>query len=202
MQKMRKFYRSVIVVVFAGIPALTTAQSSSPTLAFGVTGGINISSLSFSQAGNVDSKSGFFVGGFLRETLNDMWAFQGELHYTMKGAKGAAEQVSLNYVELPLLLRAYLSSAATRPFVEFGPALSLRAGCSFTAAGSSSSTSCTAADSVKSFDAGIAGGGGIEIPFGSSSVEIGVRYTFGVMDISYGYGTKNRNLQFVAGFRF
>jgi hypothetical protein len=200
----------VIVVAMLLVPlAQGSAQTAGSSLSFGLTGAVNFATLGGDDVSGAESKVGFALGGFLRKTMSDTWAFQGELHYSMKGAQetnnGVTGKLNLNYIEMPLLFRAYAGGASTtRPFIEFGPALALKAGCTLSAeSGSTSgSVSCTEFGEIKTFDAGLTGGAGFEFPVGTSKLALGARYTYGLLDIGNGASAQNRNLQIVLGIRF
>jgi hypothetical protein len=189
--------------------AQVTAQGSKSDLSFGLVGALNIATIGGDDAGGAESKIGFAIGAFLRKQINQTWAFQGEAEYSMKGTQfsggGATAKLNLNYIEVPLLFRASANPGeSTRPFIEFGPALALKAGCTVSAeSGSvSGSVSCSSLGEVKSFDAGLMGGAGFEFPVGSNSLSLGARYNLGLIELGDGASVKNRNLQIVLGLRF
>ncbi|MGH7668714.1 MAG: porin family protein [Gemmatimonadaceae bacterium] len=190
------------------IPVAAHAQLPLPHPSFGLVGALNVASFGGSDASGLDSKVGFSLGGFVRIPMAPMWSFQPELEYAGKGAKasGGSGTIDLSYVEMPLLFRvASPSSPAGQLFGEFGPALAFKVDCTISASsgGVSASESCADAGSdAKSFDVGGMVGAGYEFPMGSHALSIGVRYNYGLVELSSGSDTKNRNLQFVAGLRF
>ena len=186
------------------------AQGNSERLSFGLIGGLNLSTINGDFTQLAENRAGFSVGGFLRKPISGVLDFQIEGQYSVKGTKfsglGATATLNLSYFEIPVLLRASAkSNDSFHPFVEGGGAVGLNSSCSFSAGvGSfSGSLSCSGSGaSVKSFDAGLVGGAGIEIPVGTNAVGIGVRYTFGLVSVFDQGSIKNRNLQFLASIRF
>jgi hypothetical protein len=76
----------------------------------GIKGGIDVSSLMTDDAESSNLKLGINGGIFLRIAITDLFSFQPELIYTMKGGKleynnfaSGTVKMSLNYTELPLL---------------------------------------------------------------------------------------------------
>lgn len=190
-------------------PAPGRAQPPTRALSLGLTGAVNLATVGGDDAAGAESKAGLAIGAFLRKPMGDNWAFQGEVQYSLKGAKvsdnGLGGKLNLAYIELPLLFRAFAGGgSSTRPFVEFGPSLALKTGCTVSVQGGSvtGSVSCSEFGEVKAFDAGLAGGGGFEFPVGTNTLALGVRYTHGLVDIGDGASVQNRNLQFLLGIRF
>jgi hypothetical protein len=206
--------RRTVMGVFVLVGVLVTpqaieAQAVGSGLSFGVIGGVNFSTLSGDDISGNQSKVGFTIGGFLRKSLSASWVFQSELLYVAKGTEmivnGVTGKVNLNYLELPLLVRGFAGPAtALRPFLELGPALSLKTGCTVSAQNGSitQAASCSNFGEVKSFDAGLIVGAGFETALGNSTVGVGVRYNFGLLDIRTGSTATNRNLQVLASIRF
>jgi hypothetical protein len=203
-----RFRALLLMTVFVPL-SQARPQGSSTALSYGLMGAINSSTFGGSDATGASQKIGFAIGGFVRKDINDTWAFQGELEYTMKGAKqtvGAGTfKAEIDYVEIPLLFRASASRGEMgRPFLEFGPALAFKAGCTLSAESGTVSVSapCGSGSSIKSFDFGAMAGVGYEFSVGGSKLAIGARYNLGLLDMADNSNAKNRNLQGVVGFRF
>jgi len=87
--------------------AQNTRQNNSR---LGIKGGINVSNLLAEDAESGSIKLGINSGIFLRVAVNDLFSFQPELIYTMKGGKlsytnlvNGEVKMALNYLEVPLL---------------------------------------------------------------------------------------------------
>lgn len=76
----------------------------------GIKGGFNVTNLIANDAESSNIKLGINGGVFLRVAITDLFSFQPELIYTMKGGKleynnfvNGTAKLSLNYLEVPLL---------------------------------------------------------------------------------------------------
>lgn len=211
---MRTHVASVLSGLALMMPVAARAQSPLPHPSFGVIGAVNLSTVGGNDVSGVDNKVGFSLGGFVRIPMSPMWSFQPELEYAAKGYKvndnpggtPLTGTFDLKYVEMPLLFRVAAPSTPSGQFYgEFGPALAAKVDCTIsgTSGGLSMSSSCdNFGVNVKSFDVGAMFGAGYEFPMGSHALSIGVRYNYGLVQLTDGKDIKNRNLQFVAGLRF
>jgi hypothetical protein len=141
-----------------------------------------------------------------------MWTFVGEGHWTMKGVKGKDSGVDLSakltYFEVPVLLRGMSATGGVKPFVEFGPVIAFKLSCDIEAKSGTTSfnTDCDAVGGkVKTTDYGLLGGAGLEWTAMGRPWTLSARYNLGLQNLNdEGSDTdaKNRNIQFLLGFRF
>ena len=94
---------------------------------YGVRMGINISSLSGNKE-TLSTKTGFNIGGVIGLRLSDTTPIflESGLYYTQRGAKSGKAEVNLNYLEVPVLIKAGFNvtdDIAVLPFI--GPYFSL-----------------------------------------------------------------------------
>lgn len=157
---------------------------------------------------NADKKMlmGFAFGGFLTFNLSPTIALQPEVLYSMKGFKVTVEGVdvdmTLNYLEIPVLLKARFGNSTTRPSLFAGPALGILLSSKAEASGFSVDTD----DLWKTTDFGIVFGGGVDFPAGQGTMMFDARYTLGLtqtpdsgpVDIDI----KNTNISFMLGYGF
>ncbi|MHB1863775.1 MAG: porin family protein [Gemmatimonadaceae bacterium] len=194
------------------VPAGLRAQVPAAHPSFGVLGALNLSTFGGSGTTGMENKVGYTAGGFVRIPVSPAWSFQPELDYTTKGVKFTFDSnlgtyvstQTLPYVEMPLLLRVDGNSAGgIGLFAEFGPALAARVGCSTSLRGGGQSLSgpCAGFSQMRTFDVGAMAGGGIDLPLLGHMMTLGVRYNYGLSAIAGGSSVKNRNLQFLAGWR-
>jgi hypothetical protein len=120
--------------------------------------------------------------------ITDVLSVQPELLYAMGGAKvnflGFGGEIKINYVEIPILLRANArSGASARPFLVVGPALGFVTSAKQSVEGFGEED---IKDDVDGFNFGFAVGGGVE--FGIASVE--ARYTFGLTAFAILFGVR------------
>ena len=88
-------------VLLAASAATANAQG------FGVTAGATFSKISGSDVSGAESKTGFAGGVFYEFKASEMLVIRPELLYIMKGsgASGTDETLSLDYIQLPILVK-------------------------------------------------------------------------------------------------
>lgn len=135
-------------------------------------------------------RTGFIGGGFVRIPVTGMFSVQPEALYAQKGtlfelssvAASAKISFEIDYLEIPVL--GYLSfapDAMVRPFVFGGPFVGIKTRASAVGEFGSTREDFEGFDElIRSNDAGVAVGGGVEI--GRLSVE--ARYHVGLRDIN------------------
>ena len=83
---------------------------------------------------DAEMQLGFAVGGFVTYSINEIFAIQPELLYTMKGAKGTCEwdglceewKDKLTYLEIPVLAKFTIpTEGKIAPNLFIGPALGI-----------------------------------------------------------------------------
>ena len=145
----------------------------------GVKGGLNLANLSLDpeEEGCCDMKAGGAVGGFVNIGINEIASIQPEVLFTMKGAKDdAGDKIKVNFVEIPILLRANLTRGeGVRPFVTVGPAVSFRT----SAKVEDEDIDEDIKDEIETTDFGVIFGGGVAV--GPATFE--VRYDLGLRDL-------------------
>lgn len=178
---MKKFITLALVLGFLS-PAMATN--------LGVKAGVGLTN--FSTDPDVGGSSGtrFMGGAALELDLAESVYFQPEVLYTSYAQSGATS--SLDYLAVPMLLKAKFAAGAVSPFLVAGPALGLRL---------SSATGSV----YKSINFSLDFGGGLEIPAGSVAVTLDVRYSLGLtntLDTTTTLSQKTKALQFLAGVSF
>lgn len=128
----------------------------------------------------LDSKTGFSGGAFLTYSLNRQFAVQPELLFVMKGGeKGAfifSAEWSLNYIEVPILLKFDLMpQGPAHPNLFAGPAASFLLSSEISALG----YSYDVAEYLKSIDFGLVFGAGLDY----KRVTFDIRYTLGLAGV-------------------
>jgi outer membrane protein with beta-barrel domain len=185
----------------------------------GVKAGIDFSSLP--NAGEVldqvvrqsstetSSKTGFLVGGFATVPFWNRLALQPELQFVMKGVKlneagsGGTVTTSIRYLEFPVLLRYEAPVSDHTAYVMFGPTFAVKAGTSANLDGPSQTADINVDSAIRTFDAGLAFAGGLEI----QRYFVELRYTQGLNDVAsdtfvHVDSVKNRVIAISAGIRF
>ena len=190
-----------------------TAAPVAPRFRFGITAGLNFADMS--EIEDSDMRMGFVLGGHLVMPFGPTFAFQPEVLYSQKGAKGSTvdeesgEEVDIelkhDYLEIPLLLRMSIpTSGSVRPYLLLGPSIGLSMSCEIDgeSGGVSVGIDCDELLEPSSVDLGGALGGGIEFPVGTRAMSLGVRYTAGFSEVFEEDESKNRVLAILAGFTF
>lgn len=87
---------------------------------FGVKGGLNFATLRGNNL-DVDSKTGFHLGGVVELKFLDKFSVQPELLYTELGTKNSNGELKLDYISLPVMAKYYVLDGF---FAEAGPQFS------------------------------------------------------------------------------
>jgi hypothetical protein len=187
--------RKLLVVLTAALlsaPAVGFAQAPS----FGIKGGLNLANVGGKDVEDVDYKAGLNLGGFVSIPAGAMFAIQPEALFSQKGTKDGNDKVSLNYLEVPVLLKLSpsLPGDFVRPIFFAGPS----AGILLSAKDADGDNM---KDGLKSADFGLVIGGGVE--FGKLSLD--ARYNLGLSSIDKAVenvkaDVKNRAITVMIGY--
>ena len=95
--------KNFIIIVF-------TVLLSTTTFAQGIDLGIKAGATFASLTGETDAstKTGFVGGAFLTIKFSDKIAIQGDLLYSQQGAKLELDDINLNYINFPIVLKYYI----------------------------------------------------------------------------------------------
>ena len=167
--------------------AFTTVQAQEDATKFGIKGGVNFSNFYTDNVDDNNVLTGFNVGLFAKMPVSENISFQTEISYTGKGAEliynyaivNGTAQFKLNYIEVPLLLVVNLTQNLN---IHAGPyAAYLISGktTNKSDSGSYNFEDNVNVDDFNRFDAGLAGGVGLDL----ESVSFGVRYNYGLTKI-------------------
>lgn len=174
-----------LIALATGLGALL-ATSASAQVAIGITGGVNSSTLTGSDADsiNVSSKTGGAGGVYANFYLGSRFSVEGQLLFQGQGFTGADTanveyDVAQGYIMLPALLKVYFGKLN----IFAGPAISWEVSCSVDTANPQGDCD----SSTTSLWSGIAGLG---IQFGRLGAEVhyqsGFSDTFDNVNASYG----------------
>ena len=178
--------RPVWIVLASSFLALSGA-SAQRTTTVGPVLGLNIATFGGDDAVNVDSRTGFLVGGFAAFGLSERFALEPSLLYTQKGGQvefeeGAEGTIKLTYFQVPVLARFRFPSGNVTPNLMAGPAIAFRSGCTASASQGAIeiNVDCDEADvQLSSTDFSVIFGVGLE--FGRFMVS--ARYDYGLTAI-------------------
>lgn len=206
---MRTIYTTALVMI-AGIIAPTLSSAQGP--AFGVKGGLNLSTLAVDNANDESTRLGFNAGVFARTMPSSPFGLQIELLYSTRGSHTTYTgffdlldqevDFNLNYLELPVLASFRVGDIVDLQLGAYGAYL-LSANVSTTGDFGDGSKELDR-DNFRSMDFGIAGGVGFNL---GPNAQVGVRYLHGLSNVEDGGAAevflgdaKNRTAQVYVGF--
>jgi hypothetical protein len=193
--------RATTLLAMACLAGLAPANASGQEITIGVKGGLNVSNLSVDAPEDpefaFDSQTDFLVGGFAQIGIGSKFALQPEVFYSQSGAKtkndDPAIKLNLNYIRVPLLLMARLSSRESPmyPILYAGPQVAFETRCQVTAEedGVSVGVDCDSQElddalRTKTTDFGLVFGGGLEILYSRLTVQLDARYNLGLTNLN------------------
>jgi hypothetical protein len=153
----------------------------------------------FSQLRGLDNvkaknRTGTVVGATLTVPVGERMSLQPELLFINKGGAldygaGAVDEVRLDYLEIPVLLRVEgASGGALNPHLYAGPSIGFNVGCNIASSGGGVpdvSSDCTRDNfKPKSVDWGAIVGAGVDLSLGGLGVTGGARYGVGLANIA------------------
>ncbi len=194
----------VIAFVIMAIAATASAQESSKCL--GIKGGLNMFKVYGDDVADdvVSYLYGFAVGGFFTYNINETFALQPELYYSMKGWKleaGTEEtDVKFGYIDIPVLIKVNipLEGKSFAPNMFAGPYMAFNM--------SADIEGEDFKDEIKSTDFGLVVGAGVDVMLkeGVQMLTFDFRYSIGFakLDDEGEAESFNNGFQFLLGYGF
>lgn len=186
---------SITLVLLVGFLGAFSLQQASAQADFGIRAGLNFANIN-DRPNNFDpdSRTGIMAGLYLdfKVPMSPI-SIQPEVLYTQKGYKSGNSTLSLDYLEIPVLAKFHFAPGPVSPHVYFGP----YAGFTLNSEVSGSGLSVEVDDTATDFGGVV--GAGTDINAGVAKVDLGLRYTFGLVDAIDGGQGKNSILSIVAG---
>lgn len=184
---MKNSKKLIFASVVLSFMAFTTVQAQENETKFGVKGGVNFSNFYVDDVDDNNVLTSFNVGFFAKMPITDNIAIQPELSYTGKGSElvynnllvSGTAQFKLDYIELPLLLMVNVTENFN---IHAGPYLAYMISGKTTNKSDNGSYNFQGnidVDDFNRFDAGLAGGVGLDL----EPVSFGVRYNYGLTKI-------------------
>lgn len=165
-------------------------------------------------------KTGFAGTIAVHVPVNEWLTVEPEMSYAMKGTSygevtdpliegttyvGTFEQLySMDYVEMPVLLRAHTSGALVRPAIVAGPVLGWKVVEKFTLNGPGTADPYGTGHSAKALDFGLAAGLGLDIGPADHCLTLEARYTSGLSNFlkpEAGGSLKNSDMRVQVGWK-
>lgn len=173
---------------FAAIAVMAFGATNAQEIKFGAKAGLNMSN--FTGDAETDSKVGFHVGAFAEIGINEKFAVQPELLFSMLGAKDDNANYDSNYILVPVMAKYY---ATEKLSFEAGPQVGFLMSAKYDGE--------DIKDFYKSTDFALNLGAGYDV---TENINVGLRYSFGLSNISDIDGTEvgTSNLSLGLGYKF
>jgi hypothetical protein len=189
--------KRIILQVFVIVFCVTSFINAQTQFSAGPTIGLNFATFNgkdANQYGNLSSKTGLYIGGFLNIHFTELFALQPEIAFTMKGSDGTETiygdnyniTYTENYIEIPILLKFYIPIEGARtikPNLYVGPALAFKVASNVEVSANGNSQTVDISNTTKDFDFGLAFGGGVGFVVGRGMLDLSLRYTLGLTSI-------------------
>ena len=182
---MKNSKKLIFASLALGLMSISGIQAQEKTASFGFKGGLNFSNLYTDQVDDNNVLTGFNAGLYAKFPIAKGIAIQPEISYTTKGAelvynnafaKGTSK-FNVNYIEVPVLLVMNITDNFN---VHVGPyAAYMVSGKTETDSNIFTSENQLDTNDFNKFDAGIAGGVGVDL----DALNFGVRYNYGLTKI-------------------
>lgn len=209
---MRNGFVVWVLAAFVLVPAAADGQA-----AVGLRAGFRNAQLSTSQ--DAGSLNRLVVGSYFGFGISNRLALQFEAVYGARGADalklgngdldpaGTPARLEMDYVEIPVLLRAGFPGERFLPSFFIGPYAGFLLGCELTpeSGGTRECRDETAAErfSPRATDFGLVAGAGLDLALGQNTVFVDARYTVGLLSIEGGdtpLDARHNGLAVSAGF--
>jgi opacity protein-like surface antigen len=209
---------ALALALIVGFSSAAIAQDLS--LAIGPKVGLNLANVTGDDVSGTDTRTAFALGGVVEIRISEMFSIAPEALYSMQGSKeeegGVELTLKFDYIKIPVLARLTIpTSGEISPYVFAGPTFAFKASCKFKGevGGESEEVDCDEAleeevgpgATAKSFDVGLAFGGGVGFPVGPGTLGVDARYNLGLSDIvdyEGGADVKNSVIQFAVSYLF
>lgn len=183
------------------ISLLAVNVSKAQEIRFGAKAGLNLATLTGDAMTGFDTRTSFHIGGLVEIPLSEKFSVQPELLYSEKGSEFFSTELSLGYLDIPVLAKYHIIKGLS---AELGPVASILLKAEETKRGEVKDVS----EFTKTFDLGIGGGATYRLPMG---IFFSLRFTKGIMNISKNdspendeseWKVQNNVFQISAGYSF
>jgi len=166
-------------------------QADGQTSHFGITAGLNIANVK--GIDGATTKNGLIIGAFTSYDFSNLFAIEPQLLFSMKGASGTVPngpdpnagsdfKWTLNYVELPILVKVEVISVPVLPVsvaAYAGPDFAFNVASSDKLTLNSQTQTLDEKGNTHPFDFNIAAGVEADLDLSITTLGLGARYTFG-----------------------
>jgi len=183
-------------IILLAVVAIAANAAYAQKVQFGVKAGVNLANFNDDASPNSNSKAGLNIGALAHIHLNENWAVQPEVVYSMQGAEfNNGTKAKVNYINIPVLGQ-YMFANGFR--LQTGPQLGILT----SSKAKSGDVEIDTDNGYKNTDFAWTFGAGYLFP--GTGVGIDARYNLGISDISKSESTdlKNRVWQFGLFYQF
>jgi hypothetical protein len=206
---------TLLTIALISFPSWAMAQAGPVSL--GVVAGANVADQAGQDVFAPHDRIGFIGGASGTFRFASRWAIQVDGLFVQKGGRENNDvdpedpfddELSLEYIEFPILLKFSFTEGGTRPEVFVGPSFAYELSCNYDTFpdGSSEPVDCSEAGlETRSLDVGVAFGADVEISLGSGHLVIDARGIVGLNsfdDSEANLDFRNRILALMVGYRF
>ncbi len=196
--------KRIIVIAFVIMAFATAASAQESSKCLGIKGGLNMFKLYGDDVEDAKYLYAFTIGGFFTCNLNEMFALQPEIYYSVKGAKEETTagdiDLKLGYIDIPVLFKVKF------PLEGKNWSPNLYAGPYFAFLLSADLEGYDVKDQTKSTDLGLVVGAGFDVKLkeGAQTLNFDFRYSIGFtkLDEEGEAEVFNNGLQFLLGYGF
>lgn len=169
------------LLVVAAVAVFGLGNVTAQDIKFGAKGGLNFATLSGDNTGDIGTVTAFNFGLMAELPITEKFSFQPELLYSGQGFSAGNNTVALNYLNVPLMGKYYLTKGFS---LEAGPQIGYLL--------SAKNEAVDVKDSFKSVDFGANFGVGYKLENG---LNFSARYNLGLSNINNvdGINDKNKN---------
>ena len=169
--------KKILLVTVIAVLGLTNVNAQE--IQFGAKGGLNFASISGDNTGYVDPVTAFNFGLVAEIPISEKFYFQPELMYSGQGYSFNDDTIALNYLNIPLMGKYYLTKGFS---LEAGPQIGFLL--------SAKNDKTDVKDSFNTVDFGVNFGLGYKLDNG---LNFGARYNLGLSDINNIDNSSNKN---------
>ncbi len=204
------------LIFITAITIMSISAVKAQEIRIGAKGGVNFSTFSGDDLGDIESRTGFHIGGLVEIPITEKFWVQPEVLYTAQGAEytesGSILGISyedkisakLDYIQLPVMAKFYVVEGLA---FEAGPQVSFlvsKKGEFERRSGGTTVMTEGDLNDISSIDVSLGGGVSYRLPMG---VFFGARYNYGLTNVNDGDNAddqkiRNSVVQLSAGYSF
>ena len=193
-------------IVVLALAVFLSGSTLGEGMTLGITGGLNLATVTGDNVEENEIKTLFGLGGFLNIPLSNVFSVQPQILYMVKGSEfgDAADDIGMKlaYLDIPVLARVAIPTiGAVTPCLLLGPYVGLN----MSAKAYVGDDEEDIKDNTSSTDFGLIFGAGLDYEMGSGILTFDARYALGLTDIDDtddSTEVSNRVISIMVGYGF